>query len=297
MVVGLALAALIVCSCGTQPRVVAQVGETAITAQDMAYRQAVMEIRSGKEFPSHLALLQLIQEALMAEVGRAYDVVISEEMLAEEAARVEATSRDPEMLARIRAVFGDDEAAYRRLVLVPLLVNQLLYARFSLGHDIQAEPLARAQELLTAAVADPASLPVLADEFGGVYRQLEVGGGRIQHGDNEDEALPPELGQYGVEWPDYDREFVEQVVAGLEAGELHPKVVEDRYSFMVVRLLSEENGGQEALLGSVAIAKLAFDPWFQMQSQRVELTINDPMLKKALLAEVDVPYITSRLSE
>ena len=133
----------------------------------------------------------------MAEVGRAYDVAVTEEMLADEAARVEATSRDPETLARIRAVFGEDEATYRRLVLAPLLVNQLLYARFSLGHDIQAEPLARAQELLSASLADPALLPVLAEEFGGEVRQLEVAGGRIQQGDNEDEALPTELARYG----------------------------------------------------------------------------------------------------
>ena len=87
---------------------------------------------------------------------------------------------------------------------------------------------------------------------------------------------------------------MEQVVAGLTVGELHSKVVEDRYSFMVVRLLSRE--GDDASLESVVIPKLAFDPWFQAQSQRVPLTVNDQALKEALLAEVDVPYITDRLS-
>lgn len=313
IVEGLALMALALCSCGAQPVVVARVGETAISAEDVAYRQAVVTVRSGEEFPAHLALLQLIQEALLAEVGRAYGVVVTEEMLAEEAARVEATSRDPETLARVRAVFGGDEVAYRRLVLQPILVNQLLHARFSLGHDIQAEPLARAQEVLAGALADAASLPTLAEEFGGEYRQLEIVGGRIRHGDEPfdgapldqardgqdrgGEVLPPELAQYDVEWPDYDREFVEQVVLGLAAGELHPRVVEDRHSFMVVRLLSLENGGEDGLLESVVIPKLAFDPWFQTQSQRVPLTINDQLLKDTLLAEVDLPYITDRLDE
>jgi len=291
----LVLVMLALCSCGAQPQVVARVGETAITAEDVAYRQAVVAVRSGEEFPAHLALLQIIQEALLAEVGRTYGVVVTGEMLAEEAARVEATSRDPETLARVRAVFGDDEAAYRRLVLHPILVNQLLRARFSLGHDVQAEPLARAQEVLATALAGSSSLPALAEEFGGEYRQLEVIGGRIHDGDAGGEVLPPELAQYDVEWPDYDREFVEQVVAGLAAGELHPRVVEDRYSFMVVRLLGRE--GEDALLESVVVAKLAFDPWFQAQSQGVPLTIDDPALKEALLAEVDLPYITDRLDD
>jgi hypothetical protein len=303
----LTLTMLALWSCGAQPEAVAQVGETAITAEDVAYRQAVMAVRSDEEFPSHLALFQLIQEALVVEVGRAYGVVVSEQMLGDEAARVEATSRDPETLARIRAVFGEDEAAYRRLVLQPILVNQLLHARFSLGHDIQDEPLARAQEMLAAALTDPASLPALAEQFGGEYQQLEIVGGRIHHADDpfddapfgyaqdrQGEEVPPALAQYDVEWPDYDREFVEQVVAGLAVGELHSKVVEDRHSFMVVRLLGRE--GDDASLESVVIPKLAFEAWFQAQSQRVPLTANDQALKEALLAEVDVSYITDRLS-
>ena len=142
-------------ACTPQPEDVAVVGEVTITAEDVAYRQAVVAVRSGEAFSAHLALLQLIEEALMAEVGRTYSVVVSEEILAEEAERVKETSRDPETLARIRVIFDDDETAYQRLVLEPILVNQLLYACFSLGHDIQAEPLARAKEVLAATQIDP----------------------------------------------------------------------------------------------------------------------------------------------
>jgi len=290
----LVLVALALCACNTRPEAVSSVGETAITAEDIAYRQAVMAVRSGQEFPPHLALLQIIEELLMAEIGRAHDIVVSKDMLAAEAARVQADSRDPKTLARIQAIFGDDKAAYHRLVLQPILVNQLLHARFSLGHDIQAEPLARAQSLLAAAQAAPASLPMLAEEFGGEYRQLEIIGGRIHHGDDPGEAIAPELAQHDVEWPDYDREFIERVVAKAKVGKLHPKVVEDRHSFMVVRLLNRE--GDDALLESVVVAKLDFISWFQTQSQRVPLTINDRVLRETILAEVDLPYITDRLS-
>ena len=281
--------------CEAQTTVVAQAGETTISADDVAYRQEVMVLRSGQEFPSHLALLQLIEEALMVEVGRSHGVVVGEELLADEAARVLATSRDPEMLARIRSLFGDDETAYHRLILQPTLVNQLLHARFSLDHDIQAESLARAKAVLAAAVADPHSLPTLAKQYNGEYSILEIVGGRLYHGDQPGgEELPGELGQYDIEWPDYDREFVEQVLSGLKIGELHPKVVEDRDQFMVVRLLSQQ--GDNARLESVVIPKLVFDPWFQAQSQLVPLTVSDQSLKGTLLAEVDVPYITDRLA-
>ena len=283
-------------ACTTGSHDLALVGERTITAEDLAYRQAVVEVRSGRPFPAHLALLQLIEEALMAEVGRAYGVEVSPAMLAEEAKRVQQTSRDPQTLKHIQAVFDGDESAYRRLVLEPILVNHLLHARFSLEHDIHAEPLARAKQVLADAQLDPTSMPALAEEYGGEYRQLQILAGKLTSGEgpHEDE-ISPLLAQYGLHFPDYDQQFVDQVASGLEPGEIHPKVVEDRSNFMVVRSISRN--GEDALLESVVIAKLAFDPWFQTQSQGVTLVVFDQDLKETLLSEVEVPYITTRLSD
>ena len=60
-------------ACTAQSNDVAVVGEVTITAEDVAYRQAVVAVRSSEAFPAYLALLQLIEEALMTEVGRTYD--------------------------------------------------------------------------------------------------------------------------------------------------------------------------------------------------------------------------------
>jgi hypothetical protein len=193
-------------------------------------------------------------------------------------------------------VFDGNESAYQRLVLEPILVNQLLHARFSLGHDIQAEPLARAKQALAAAQLNPTSMPALAEDYGGEYRQLQIIAGKLTSGEipYEDDIIP-ELAQYGLEYPDYDQQFVDQVASGLEPGEIHPKVVEDRSSFMVVRSISRS--GEDALLESIVIAKLVFDPWFQTQSQRVKLEVLDQDLKETLVSEAGVPYITTRLSD
>ena len=81
-------------------------------------------------------------------------------------------------------------------MLAPSLNNQLLHARFSLSHEIQAEPLARAQEALVAAQVNPDSLEALAELFGGEYRQLEIVAGQIQTGEQIDESLPNALTPY-----------------------------------------------------------------------------------------------------
>ena len=70
-------------ACTAQPEDVAVVGEVTITAEDVAYPQAVVAVRPGKAFSAHLALFQLTEEALMAEVGRTYRLVVREEMLAD----------------------------------------------------------------------------------------------------------------------------------------------------------------------------------------------------------------------
>lgn len=273
---------------------VAQVGDTTITTQDLAYHQALISVRSGVETPAHLALFQLIETALMAEVGHQNGVIITDKMLAEEAARVQAESRDPVTLAHLRAVFGKNEAAYHRLVLAPILVNQMLQAQFSLSHEIHAEPLARAHEALASAQANPSALEELAEVFGGEYHQLEIVAGQIQTKSPLDIEIPTLLTEYDLELPDYDQEFVEKVLADLEIGELHPQVVEDRHSFMVVRLLSRQ--GETVIVETLMIPKLAFDLWFQTHTQRIALQINDQVLKDALLAEVEVSYITDRLT-
>jgi hypothetical protein len=290
---------IVLSACNSLPsNIVSRVGNEVITPRDIAYRQAVQEVRSGEDFPGYLALFQLLEEALMVEVAREMDVVVTDEMLLQEAARVEEETRDPETLAEIQDVFGNDNEAYRRLVLKPILINQLLHARFSLSHDIQAEPLARAKKALAAAQRAPDSLPDLAEEFEGQYKRmrivdghLEVGGGGEQEATDEHSL---ELDQYGVAFSDYDQAFVDQVVKGLEEGNLHPKVIEDRRSFMVVRLLNRD--GDDAQLESMVIPKLAFDPWFKSQSQNIELFVYDQTLKNGLLENVDVPYITDRLS-
>lgn len=230
----------------------------------------------------------------MAEVGRSYNIVVTAGMLAAEAARVEASSRDPATLARIRAVFGDDEEAYRRLVLRPILMNQLLHARFSRGHDIQREPLGRAKKVLAAAMTRPAELAGLATEYGGTYQRMTIKRDPFEHNGDAAADVPAPLAPFGVDWSEYGRTFWDKVVREMAVGQLHPRVVEDRRRFMVVRLLSRNAEG--GVLERVVIKKLSFESWFQMQTRHLAVKINDRGLPERLAREVDVPQLARWLS-
>jgi len=64
---------------------------------------------------------------------------------------------------------------------------------------------------------------------------------------------------------------------------------------MVVRSVSRN--GEDVLLETIKIPKMAFDPWFKTQSQLVNIIVLDNALEESLLTEVDVPYITDRMSD
>jgi hypothetical protein len=287
------VAALLATACGG-PEVVATVGERSITRRDVRYRQQVMRVRSRAAKPAYLALFALVREALMAEVARHHGVVVTEAMLTDEAARVQEQSRDPRTLARIRAVFGGNQAAYRRLVLEPTLVNQMLHARFSLDHSIQATPLARAKHVLGAVRSNLMSIPEAATAFDGEHREVEVIDGRIRHDNGEDLSdIPAVRKGHALDLPNADTALVDRVVRPLDPGQLHPKVIEDRWAFMVVQLVSRT--GNDARLEMVVIPKLQFDPWFRGRSRSVPLAITDSDLRAAIVAEIQVPFITERL--
>ncbi|HUK11753.1 MAG TPA: hypothetical protein VLW17_00510 [Thermoanaerobaculaceae bacterium] len=273
--------------------VIARVGESAITREDVRFRRAMLAVRSGTDATAPQALVQLLEEAMMREVGRAHGVAVTAADLATEAARVSATSRDPATLARIRAVFGGDEGAYRRLVLEPVLVNQRLYAAFDASREIQAAPLARARELLAAALAPGAPLAALATRYGAELRTFDIAGGQVRPLDAPAGTRPsfPAALPGGVP----DRDALTALLAGLAVGKVHPEVVEERGGFMVVRLLRRD--GDRARLEAAVVAKLPFDPWFESAARAVPVRFEDAKAAAELRGVALPRYLAERLRQ
>jgi len=287
------IAALVGTGCRRTPALVARVGESVITREDVRYREAVLAIRSGAEATAPQALVQLLEEAMMREAGRTHGVAVTPADLAAEAARVRTTSRDPETLARVRAVFGGEEGAYRRLVLEPVLVNQRLYAAFDASREIQAAPLARARELLAAALAPGASLAALATRFGAELRTFDIAGGQVRPLDAPAGTPPsfPAALPGGIP----DRDALTALLAGLAVGRVHPEVVEERGAFMVVRLLRRD--GDRARLEAAVVAKLPFDLWFEAVARAVPVRFEDAKAAAELRGVALPRYLAERLRQ
>jgi hypothetical protein len=108
-------------------RVLARVGETAINERDVALRMAVLAARGAVDSGPQRATVELLREALASEVARNLGLAASAADVAELDRHAASTSRDPELLARLRDSLGSE---FARQVLEPRLVLIALQHRF-----------------------------------------------------------------------------------------------------------------------------------------------------------------------
>lgn len=106
---------------------IAQVGTTQITPADIELRRKIETAYSrGKPPTTTAALVLLVNDALLHEVARRHGALPSEADINSLAEHADATTRDPELLERVKRAFDGDLPAYRRLYLAPRATENLL---------------------------------------------------------------------------------------------------------------------------------------------------------------------------
>jgi hypothetical protein len=137
-----------------------------------AIERVYHEHRTGTKPPFEQALPRATIERLVrdeleeeAVLARAYAVKIDDSMIEAEVARIDATTRAPEMLAEIKAALGNDPARFARAMARPIVVERTLRARFANDDSLHA-PQRRAAEALRNAL--------LAQNEGGLAPRLAV---------------------------------------------------------------------------------------------------------------------------
>ena len=124
--------------CFSQDKPLAQVGNHTITAHDADYRNQVISFYYPEE-KRQLGLDQLIRAYRTAEILANNGHAITPEVIENEVKRIDTQTRDPAGLAKIKAIFGEDQAAYRKIFVVPVYAERMIYFSFFLYHpEIQA---------------------------------------------------------------------------------------------------------------------------------------------------------------
>jgi len=129
---------------------VAQVGDVAVSAQDLTYRLATERAYGNAAVDQAAALVSLVNDLLESNVAAAVGSAATEAEVAALSAHADATTKAPLILSRVKAVFGQNVEAYRRLYLAPKVTNRKLHDFFQAEADLHQAQRAQAEAALAA---------------------------------------------------------------------------------------------------------------------------------------------------
>lgn len=246
---------------------IATVGGVKIYAQDIALRQVVDEkcYRSQKSRVEILA--ECVGDALeLAVLQNAYGIAPPDSALEKKAKWIDQNTKDPQTLSCIKSIYGSNRKAYLANVVRPTLVNPKLHSLFATDVTIHKQERDRVLSLMQKVKNNPALLPTLA-------------GYGIFHTKREQDTTMKVKG-YNIKFR--KDPFVEKVLKKIKPGQLWGNIVEDDYSYKIIRLLRVEK--ENYVWDGVIVKKKQFDNWFRNYiSNNISITINNSIFKKELI--------------
>jgi len=249
----------------------ATAGETQIAAADVAWKMAVERAYGNAAVTPEAALAALIGDALQVEVGRRENVAVAPEESRALAKHINETSRAPEILAKVKAAFGGDWAAYERLYLNPRILNEKLRGYYSRSAGIHAARRAQIENAFRLAVSDK-TFKEAATEGSVTAITFECGGKAPES--------PSELAQVLPTSQPPERDPLIAILEAMSAGEIYKNIVEDDASFKVIRLAAKN--GNKYTVEALQVQKPPFEEWFQQRASTVSIIIHDRELKAAV---------------
>jgi len=262
---------LFICLTDAEAETIAKVGGQDISRADAAYRIAIEKAYGNETMTEAVTLIGLINDAIEQEVGRINGVIITPEELTSLRKHADETSKAPEILSKVKRVFGDNLAAYDRLYLLPRIMNRKLrswYSRNAEIHQKERTSIEKAYSLVKS---------------GKTFEEAAKAYG-LNHTANEyktetatvPDALRPFLPKEGATPADP----MIAILQALSEGEVYKNIVEDDNSYRVIRLLKKE--GTAYKVEAITVLKQPFEKWFKGQGDTITIKILDKSLEQEI---------------
>ncbi|MCD6595324.1 hypothetical protein J7L68_06595 [bacterium] len=266
--IGLFCFALLLFGCAKEGEPLARVGVVEINREDLTLQKTVYEKCYGQaDKDSTEVLAELISNALEKAVLKAkYEIEPPESVMAEKEKWIDKNTKAPEIWRCKKKIYGENKEALYRDIISPILVNQKLHGMFSQDTLIHKSGRDSIAKIFKKVMEFPESLETIAgyDTFR-MPKQVSI-----------DKTLL----KSGVEFvPD---PIIDKVLVHLKPGEMWQNIVEDDYSYKIVRLLSENDSSY--LCDGIILPKRSFDEWFRKYAiENIDIEIYDDYLKKSLI--------------
>jgi hypothetical protein len=263
----------------------ARVGKIGITEQELSQRTRVSEVLFPGSGKRHVALAQLVKGYLALSVLERKDVQMGEEAFEAEARRIDADTRAPEILKKIKDIYGSDRRGYLNTFVRVVYAERFLYNEIFLKDiAIHAAQRKKAEGFLAAAGKDPAAFGTIAGESGLTPVMMTIsrekggltgfGKERRTHG-GIPEKSDVEIGQAAR---------MISALSGVKPGDVAPTPLEWQEGFQVIRLVRKV--GAAYLIESVSVPKRSYDDWFWETASKIPVSIEDRNLREAFLTEI-----------
>lgn len=158
----------------TRNKTLAEVGSQAISKKDVELRMKAMSVFSSQQ-DEKIALEQLIRSYTIAEVLRKKGLKNLDSEIDAEAKRISDSAKSNPKMAEVIKSFGRDDAAFKKLFVLPMLADRLAYTDGYLKDDEFHKPQKeKAEQFLAEAQKNSGAFEDLAKKYGLAYRKGSV---------------------------------------------------------------------------------------------------------------------------
>jgi hypothetical protein len=291
----------------------AQVGVWTIDSVDLQLRRQISELYYPGAADEVATLSQFVEALLAAELLARRGTLINDEWLEAEARRIDSETRNPDMLNRIKGLFGNDRRRYLKVFVLPSAAKAKLWTDFRADPQLRQAALQRARDALASWSSGVESWDRILAEQEMIRTRVKVTRGRDIEA-IEDEApaetvaprtkpkpnRPDTAARSGqaasaphqvlqiTPTPDLAARILDEVLGGLNDGDVAAEILETDEGFQLLRLIRRESR-DAALCEVAAAAKPDFTEWFLQQARAVTIKVSDERLLQALKREFVAP--------
>jgi hypothetical protein len=249
---------------------VATVGASKINDQIIRYRLSTEEAYGNTGLNKTSGLIMLINDALETEIAKKYNQHALPDEIEQFKQHADATSKAPDILKKIKNVYEGDIASYDLWFISPKIVNRKIRDYFSANKEYNLAALNRIQPALKK-VQEGEKMKEIAKSYNLNYAVDSIPVKPLD--------MTPALQNYPDARLPFENPMI-KYIAKLKPKEMYPEVIEESYSFMIVRLINHNQN--RYLIERLSVQKPDFDSWFKKEAEVIPILIYDPDLKNEL---------------
>jgi hypothetical protein len=251
----------------------ASIGSVNITRQIIQYRIATEEAYGNTGLTNISGLIMLTNDAIEFELAKKYNQQALPDEIEQFKQHADATSKAPDILKKIKNAYGQDIASYDFWFISPKIVNRKIRDYFSSNKEINQATLNRIK---------PAFKQV---KSGKKMKELSKSL-NLNYAVDSIPLKPLDMTPALQNYPDASLPFENPMlkyVKQMKVGEVYPEIIEENYSFLIIRLLNFNQN--RYLIERISIPKLDFDSWLKKEAETIPIIIYDPQVKQELLSK------------